>query len=258
MEENQGYDATLGNCSADPYICSLASTYASVSPWSGVSHPSLPNYLGVTSGATQGCSSDSCGSYSADNLGNQLSVAGIPWIGYMESMPSACYTGSSYDEYAGKHNPFVHYTDILTGGSCASHVLPYLNANSLVSTLDGANAPDFVWITPNLINDMHDGTVQDGNAWLLANLAPVLTSPWFTDFNSTVLVTMDESTGDNSGSGGGHIPTIVISSNAKGKGRVSITGNQYGTLRSIEGAYGLPLLGAAASAANGDLRGLFG
>jgi len=51
VEENQGFAATLGDCSADPYLCSLASGYASASRWFGVYHPSLPNYLALTSGS---------------------------------------------------------------------------------------------------------------------------------------------------------------------------------------------------------------
>ena len=33
MEENKGYSATLGSCSADPYLCSLATSYASPNNW---------------------------------------------------------------------------------------------------------------------------------------------------------------------------------------------------------------------------------
>ena len=85
----------------------------------------------------------------------------------------------------------------------------------------------------------------------------MLSSAWFTDFNATVIVTMDEHSGDKTG-GGGVIPEVVISSNAKGQGNVAVKGNHYGTLRSIEEAYGLSLLGAAANASNGDLTSLFG
>jgi acid phosphatase len=264
MEENQGYDATQTNCGADnAYFCQLAAEYASVVPWFGIGHPSLPNYLAVTSGSTQGCTADTCGTYAVNNLGEQLTVSGIPWAAYMESMPSACYTGATYGEYAGRHNPFVHFADLLSSGACAAHDLPYPGAAGLVSALDRAGAPDFVWITPNLIDDMHDGTVAEGNQWLQANLAPILTSAWFLDFRSTVIVTEDENDAQPSGSccgdaAGGQVPSIVISRNATGRGIVNLTGDHYGTLRSIEEAFGLPQLGGAAQASNGDLSSLFG
>ena len=84
----------------------------------------------------------------------------------------------------------------------------------MVSTLDGAAAPSFVWITLNLTNDMHTGTVQQGDAWLQANLAPVLTSSWFTNYDFTVIVTMDEGDAGTTN----QVPTIVISNAAKGQG----------------------------------------
>ncbi|MGC2192029.1 MAG: alkaline phosphatase family protein [Candidatus Dormiibacterota bacterium] len=265
MEENQGYNATQTDCgTANSYFCQLAGEYASVVPWFGVAHPSLPNYLAVTSGSTQGCSSDTCsGPYPVDNLGDQLTVAGIPWTAYMESMPAPCYQGVSDGEYAKKHDPFVFYADLLDGPVCAAHVLPYPGPSGLLSTLNGTSPPDFVWITPNLIDDMHDGTVAEGNAWLETNLEPILSSAWFTSYRSTVIVTEDENDHEPTGSccgdaAGGQIPELVISHRARGRGIVSLTGDQYGTLRTIEEAFGLPLLGAAADPANGDLNQLFG
>jgi hypothetical protein len=51
---------------------------------------------------------------------------------------------------------------------------------------------------------------------------------------------------------------VVISNNAKGKGSLAPSGDLYGTLRSIEEAFRLSLLGAASSSANGDVSNLFG
>jgi len=253
MEENKGYAATLGTCSADPYWCSLAAKYASFTNSHGVSHPSLPNYLGFDSGSTQGQSSDctSCGPFAAADLGGQLTAKGIPWKAYMESMPSACYPGGGSGAYAKKHNPFLYFTDVLNN-ACAAHDVPYPGASALVSQLDGAGAPNYVFITPNLNDDMHDGTVAQGDAWLATNLAPVLASSWFRNFPSTVVVTMDE--GDSGTTN--QVPTVVISSNAQGKGAITTPVNHYAVLRAIEGVYGLGYLGGAASAAN--ISGFFG
>jgi phosphatidylinositol-3-phosphatase len=246
----------IGNASA-PYITSLANTYAYDSNWWAIRHPSLPNYLAVVSGDTQGCTSDSCGQYPADNLGNQLSKAGIPWTAYMETMPSACYSGSSSGAYVARHNPFIHFSDVVTGGNCAMHDVPYPGSAAMASQLDGPNPPDFVWITPNLQDDMHDGTTAQGDAWLKANLPAVLTSAWFAQPDSTIIFTMDEN--DLQGSpAGGQIPMIVISNRSAGRANLTTYGNLYGTLRAIEEAYGLPLLGAAADPANGDPSALFG
>jgi acid phosphatase len=255
MYEGESGDP-LGN-SAAPYINRLARAYAYDVDWYGVSHPSLPNYLAVTSGGYWGCRSDACAldSYTENNLGNQLDRADIPWGAYMESMPSDCYARSTSGEYAAKHDPFVYYRDIHS--ACPDHVLPYPGSAGLLSALDGVDAPDFVWITPNLMDDMHSGTMAEGDAWLRANLAPVLTSGWFSDSASTVIFMMDENNRLPSPAGG-LIPMIVISSKARGVGKVSSYGNDYGALRSIEETYGLPLLAGAGNPANGDLLSLFG
>jgi hypothetical protein len=275
MEENVGYASTLGSCgsgSPDPYLCSLAARYASATSWYGVQHPSQPNYVDIASGRDQGCTSDGCagaGAYSTQDLGGQLSRAGIPWVAWMESMPSPCYTGSSSGSdatgsYALKHNPFVVFRDNMPPNAC--HIQPYPGAGGAVSALDGATPPDFVWVTPNLCNDGHDscgrGQVGQIDAWLQANLAGVLASSWFAD-HGTVIVTMDENDAEGGGSccgdaAGGRIPMVVISSASLGRGAVALTGDHFGTLRTIEEAYRLPLLGAAADAANGDLSGLLG
>ena len=108
--ENKGYVATLGSCAADPYYCGLGSQYASVTGWSGISHPSLPNYLAVTTGSTQGCSTDTCKGDYTPSLGGQLNAAGIPWVAWAESMPAACDL-SDAKPYVWHHNPFTHESD---------------------------------------------------------------------------------------------------------------------------------------------------
>lgn len=240
MEENKGYKATLGSCGADPYFCSLAATYTTFTNSHGVSHPSMPNYYAFISGATQGCTNDGCAPFGAPSLGSQLDAAGVPWTAYMESMPFACDRNDA-GGYVVKHDPFVQSTAI---AGCAAHVLPYPGSIGLLAALDRGSAGDFVFITPNLTHDMHDGSVQQGDAWLRANVASVLTSPWFLRYNSTVIVTMDE--GDAGSTN--QVPTVVISSDAAGIGGVSTAINHYAVLRAIERVFGLGYLGNAASA----------
>jgi phosphatidylinositol-3-phosphatase len=267
MEENRGYGATLGSCSADRYFCSLASRYASATSWYGVSHPSAPNYLAVDSGSTQGIASDctpdggGCGPFAVSDLGTQLSIAGIPWIAYMESMPSRCDRVGSSGAYAEKHDPFMYFAGN-RGAACSSHIVPYPGVHGMIATLNAPNPPDFAWITPNLQNDMHDGSVTRGDAWLAANLPAVLASRWFAD-DGTVIVTMDENDASSSGfccggAHGGRVPMVVISGRAQARGSIQTPGDLYGTLRSIEEVFGLRFLGNAASIKNGELSSLFG
>ncbi len=109
MEENRNRSEVIGN-SELPYFNSLASTYGNTTNWDGVRHPSLPNYLAIASGSTQGVTRDEGPEFpGVPTVGSQLTEAGIPWKGYMEAMPEPGYTGVESGEYVKKHNPFAWF-----------------------------------------------------------------------------------------------------------------------------------------------------
>ncbi|MGA7988534.1 MAG: carboxypeptidase regulatory-like domain-containing protein [Candidatus Dormiibacterota bacterium] len=276
VEENESYSNIIGSSSA-PYINSLANTYASATNWYAVQHNSPHDYLDLIVGSDLGLPAGK--PYANTTLVDELHSAGIPWKSYMESMPSNCFMGTTSDGlYDPNHNPF-HYFKNYTGtsGWCSSGnlstegVLP-IPPSGLVSALNGANAPDFVFLVPNDCDDMHGGVsacanssnsqlIKAGDTWLNSNLAPVLTSLWFQQ-NGIVIITWDEGN-DKTGccglsSPGGHVVTLAIASGNAGAGSFTSTGDHYGTLRAIEEAYGVGLLGGSSNAVNGDLSGAFG
>src|ERR1700761_9041192 len=57
LMENHGYSSIVGSSQA-PYINQLANTHGLATNYFALSHPSLPNYIGLTSGGTQGISDD--------------------------------------------------------------------------------------------------------------------------------------------------------------------------------------------------------
>src|SRR4029077_3209763 len=96
--ENRSYTQAI----ASSYVSSLAAQYAIATDYHGVSHPSLPNYLALTSGTTWGIADDGFHALPAGGLGAQLTGAGIDWRAYMEGMSNGCFR-SPYP-YALKHN----------------------------------------------------------------------------------------------------------------------------------------------------------
>jgi hypothetical protein len=284
VEENQEYGGIIGNSNA-PYINTLAKAYASASKWYAVQRNSPHDYLELLSGSDQGLGTTPP-PYSATALVDELHSNAIPWKGYMESMPSTpCFKGTPplnglYDPI---HNPFHYFTKYTTnsGGWCSSTnlskegVLTYPGSSSLVSTLDAANPPDFVWITPNDCDNMHGDTntgspcassthgqlVKAGDTWLSNNIASVISSSWFSH-NGIIIITWDEGTTNagccNLSAPGGHIATIVVTTKNAGLGSYTGTGDHYGTLAAIEKAYGVSLLLNSANAINGNLTGAFG
>jgi phosphatidylinositol-3-phosphatase len=223
IEENHSYSDIIGSSSA-PYINSLAKAGASFTQSFAVTHPSEPNYLALFSGSTQGISSDSCPhTFSGPDLGGELIGAGYNFTGYSETMPRAGYTGCTSGNYARKHNPWVNFTDVPSSAN-----LPFTSFPTNYSTL-----PTLSIVIPNLQNDMHDGTVQQGDSWLQQHINAYRT--WAQNNNSLLIVTWDE---DDS-SQNNQIPTIFVGPMVK-TGQYSETINHYNVLRTLEDMYGLP------------------
>jgi len=305
VEENQAFSSAqtkksskdpngyiIGNTAKAPYLNTLATTYASATNWYAVQHNSPHDYLDLIVGADLGLPNGT--PYSSTTLVDELHSANIPWVSYMESMPSDCFTGTTANAlYDPNHNPF-HYFDNYKSSTapsgkwwCSSSnlstegVLPYPGASGIASALDASNAPDFVYLVPNDCDDMHgDGAsgsgcpndttdatnttlIADGDTWLSNNLPSVLGSTWFKQ-NGTVIITWDESIdGDSTGccglsSPGGQVPTLVISAASTGLGNFTSTGDHYGALRAIEEQYGVAKLGGSSNTVNGDLTPAFG
>src|SRR5919204_1963856 len=238
--ENQEYQNVIGN-SAAPYINGLARQYGLATNYFAPTHPSLPNYMAMTAGETFfttdciGCQTD------AVNIADTIEASGRTWMAYMEDMPAACTTTDS-GLYAAKHNPFVHYSDIVFNATrCASHVVPFSRFSSDLAS--GALA-SYVWITPNVCNDMHDCGVATGDAWLSTVVPQILQSPAFA--NSVLFLTWDE--GTTTAGGGGHITLIVVSGQTPAGLQVITSAGHYSLLRTIEDAWKLAALGQSAGA----------
>jgi hypothetical protein len=236
--ENKSYDEIVGS-SAAPYVNSLAAGCGLATSYSAVAHPSLPNYLALTSGGTQGVTDDeppSTHPIAADSIFAQL---GGRWNARNESMPSNCDLGDAYP-YAVKHNPAAYYTAIR--GDCATLDTP------------GGVAADaaFTFVTPNLCDDMHDCSVAAGDQWLAANLPPLLASRTYADGGTVVFVTWDE---DDS-TGANRVATLVVSPYTVPGARSATAFTHYSLLRTTEELLGLGCLGSACTASS--MRAAFG
>jgi fibronectin type III domain protein/phosphoesterase family protein len=98
-----------------------------------------------------------------------------------------------------------------------------------------ATTPNVVFITPNLISDMHDGTINQGDTWLSQNVPAILNSPAFTTQNSVLDIVWDEDDSSQSN----QVPSIIINS-AVTPGYHSFTAyTHYSWLKTIESAWSL-------------------
>jgi phosphatidylinositol-3-phosphatase len=158
MLENHSFSSVIGNANA-PFINSLADRYALAENYFGVTHPSLPNYVAAISGSNWFSNADiPTQTFNHRNLVDQLEENHIRWGAYMETMPSAGFTGTQYPAnaalYVNKHNPFILFDDVRNDASRRANIKPY---SDLAGDLDSGAAPNFVWITPNQCHDMHGG-----------------------------------------------------------------------------------------------------
>ena len=251
--ENHSFSDIIGNTSQAPYINSLAASCGLATNYHNTTHPSLPNYLAATAGLAQGSLPattylDCSPSVICDMTVGSIFGQGETWKAYQESMPSNCDTSDS-GEYKVSHNPPPYYTSLR---GCARRDVPY---TQLATDLAGNALPAFAFITPNLIDDMHDGTIAQGNAWLARNLPAILNSGQYRAGTTAVFITWDEGSGgypaedcdDTTTDTSCRVATIVISPSTPPGTTSGTFYSHYSLLATTEQLLGLPKLGQAAS-----------
>jgi phosphatidylinositol-3-phosphatase len=213
MLENENLASTFGDPSADPYLATtLPSEGAFLSNYYATGHESNDNYISLVSGQppnpenqadcqifddftgadllSNGVESGAGCVYPAgvQNIGNQLSTAGLNWKAYEEDMgndpnreTAACGhpTPGSQDQtqdavagdgYATRHDPFVYFHSVIDNQTyCDDHVVALGSPTGAMpaAALAGetglatdlkktSTTPAFSFITPNLCDDGHD------------------------------------------------------------------------------------------------------
>jgi phosphatidylinositol-3-phosphatase len=289
IEENHSFSDIIGN-SAAPNINALAAGGANIVNAStdlqgnttgshAVRHPSQPNYLELYSGSNQGTIQDghpgtstepfsSPPPFTTPNLGAALRNAGFSFATYSQTLPSVGFDGDSSGEYMRKHNPVTNWMNDMdpTANQLPSTVnQPFTAFQDIANSPGGfANLPVVTFVVPDQTYDMHDGTIQQADDWLKANIIDTYLA-WAATHNSLLIVTWDED-GDNTASN--QIPTIFAGAKIKpgnytetdlnsnnphvgsptDPGIQTPTGtamNHYNVLSTIEDVYGLTHLGGS-------------
>ena len=244
--ENHSAKDILGNSDA-PFINSLAQQNAVAAAYHDNSiHPSEPNYLWLVAGENFGVLDDNDpASHHIDakgHIADQLEAQGMTWRAYMESMGQPCGLTGQYP-YEPKHDPFVYFNDIngwdgtsfQASQRCNAHVVDF---SQFDVDLQSGKLPKYVFITPNMIDDMHDGSVADGDKWLSQQVPKILSSDAFNN-GGVLFLTWDEGSGWPQAD---DPPMIVISPNAK-RGFVSqVPYTESSYLKTVQKILGLQTL----------------
>jgi len=145
-----------------------------------------------------------------DNVVRRLLAAGKTWKSYAEALPSVGYTGGDVGNYARKHNVFALLSDVANDAVQRQNLVPFTQFGA---DLANGALPSFANIVPNLCNDAHDCSLGTADAWLQANIAPLIASPTFQQ-DGLLIILFDESGSDNA-NGGGRVVCVVVSPKAK-------------------------------------------
>jgi acid phosphatase len=242
MEENHGTPEVFP--SGMPYLWQLARRYAYASDWSAITHPSLPNYLAIFSGSAFNDPPD-CGpgpgcAYPAPSVFGQALALGKTARSYEESMPRPCDRSDS-GAYAVRHNPWAYIPG--EAAACRSGDVPAgtPSGGALASAVRAGTLPSVGLITPNLINDAHDGTLGQADAWLRRWIPVIMSGPDWRHGRLAIAVVFDE------GEPGLRVPFVLIAPGLSG----TVVGrplDHYALTRLIDQIIGAPPLRQAAGA----------
>jgi hypothetical protein len=237
VEENHAFSQIIGSPDA-PYINALAAgpKAALFTQSFGLTHPSQPNYLLLFSGATQGVTDDSTPptTFSTPNLGAALRSHGLSFVGYSETLPFAGFTDDTSSAYARKHSPWANWQ-----GAGHNRLPAKVNQPFTAFPANFNKLPTVSFVIPNLQDDMHDGTVAAGDAWLQQHLDAYV--QWAQTHNSLLILTFDEDDHLNNN----QITTFFVGAHVK-HGQYSEMITHLNVLRTIEGMYQLPRVGSSA------------
>ncbi len=242
MEENHGTAEVFP--SGMPYLWRLARRYGYASDWSAITHPSLPNYLAIFSGSAFNDPPD-CGpgpgcAYPAPYVFGQALALGKTARSYEESMPVPCYRSDS-GTYAVRHNPWAYVPG--ETAACRAGDVPAgtPSGGALASAVRAGTLPSVGLITPNLINDAHDGTLGQADAWLRQWIPVIMSGPDWRQGRLAIAIVFDE------GDPGLQVPFVLIAPGLSG----AVTRqplDHYALTRLIDQVIGAPPLRQAAGA----------
>ena len=205
MEENQSYSTVVANTTSWPHLNALIGQGALPTHFYADTHPSIGNYLMLTTGQILTNDDGSTTVWNVDNIARRMLAANAPFRVYAEGIPQPGYLGGDTGLYAIRHNPFALLSDVADNPQVADEVIwPFSQF-----AIDAANnaLPKFSFVVPDLNDDAHNGTPQQADDWLQASIVEPLSgySAFQPGGDGLLIVDFDEADGSDTSYGGGHV-----------------------------------------------------
>jgi phosphatidylinositol-3-phosphatase len=251
LEENHGYSSVIGN-TAMPYLNSLATKNALATQYYANTHPSIGNYLEMTTGQIITNNDGFSGTISADNIVRHLLTAGKTWKSYAEGLPSIGYTGGDTGSYVRHHNPFTYFSDVLNSSVEKLNLVPF---TQFANDLNNNQLPNFSFVVPNLNDDAHNGTLAQADGWLQTHIAPLLNNAAFQQ-DGILIILFDEALTSDATHGGGHVAFVMVGPGVKKGFKSTALYQHQNLLRTVMDAIGVHSYPGAAATA-GDMSDMF-
>jgi hypothetical protein len=211
MEENHSLGEVFP--AGMPYLWQLAQRYGYASDYAAITHPSLPNYLAIFSGSAfndpPDCSPGPGCSYPGPSVFGQALAMGKTARAFQESMPAPCDRSNS-GTYAVRHNPWAYIP--AEAAACRAGDVPSgtPSGGALASDVRAGTLPNVGLLTPNLINDAHDGTLGQADAWLRQWIPVIMSGPDWRHHRLAIAVAFDEGETTN------QVPLVLIAPGLSG------------------------------------------
>ena len=214
MEENRSYSSVVGQTSVWPNLNQLIREGALATHYYANVHPSIGNYLMLTTGQVLTSNDSSTKVWNVNNIARRMLSSGTTFRIYAESVPRG-YVGGNTGLYVIRHNPFALLSDIADSKTVAyAHLYPF---TQFATDVANGTLPQYSFIVPNIDDDAHSASPQKADTWLHSKvIAPLSTnSSWEPGGTGVLIVDFDESVDSDTAHGGGHVAAVFWGPNVK-------------------------------------------
>ena len=224
--ENKDFTSIIGRKAA-PYINSLIARGTLFTNSYAITHPSYPNYVDFFAGNDNGIINDACiynSTIATPNLYSILDGVGKSFAWYSEDLPMMGSKICREGDYVQKHNPTTIFTNVPS------------NANKRFADFptDYNHLENVVCISPNQMNDMHSGSIKQGDEWFKKHLSPLV--DWCITHNSVFVIYFDEGEYDNDN----RIPVLAVGQHVKEGYRANAQYDHFCWTKTISAMFSAP------------------